>query len=575
LGPAFLTLADATAAMQRGFDSWNDNPASFIDMQIVGQVANPGLRGFDFKNELTFRTATTFNAIASSPSTSLIQDVTLAHGTDIDGDGDSDVSNAIATCSDVDADGDIEFPAGFYKAGTILDNDVQYNTKTSNGLRFTVLDSAVDNIGRSVDLECIAVHEVGHSHGLAHVMNNNKSAASGRGGTMFPFIDTGDPQAELDQRVPDSDDLAWSAYTYPEGSAASGPAALQAGDVDFDDAYGLIKGSVTHGVLNQPIAGASVGAYDWNTGELVSTGYSGTTQVAFNPVNGALGVVSPAYNILDGNYVIPVPKGSYAVGVEALDGSPVGAANVSISAQLGQIFGQLNFNEEFWNLNNEGAIEVRAGEAMNVHVNEGETQTGIDIVTNRQIGISNFGNRNFIGFTLSPAGRYYAVQIPASQIAAIAPGEDIYIHAGAFDTAIVDASVVPAFAEATLTTGTVSGATATLDFANPLARVTGFIGADNDFAPLYFHEPHELGKRVKREIDSGDIENLFLVLRVPLTTPFPGVSLTPPLIGLDGGVPVNDVPIFGFSFLSDDGGATFTRVTNFNFRFSLLVSETD
>ena len=33
---------------------------------------------------------------------------------------------------------DIEFPAGFYKAGTILDNDVQFNTKVSNGFRFTV-----------------------------------------------------------------------------------------------------------------------------------------------------------------------------------------------------------------------------------------------------------------------------------------------------------------------------------------------------------------------------------------------------------------------------------------------------
>ena len=30
----------------------------------------------------------------------------------------------------------IEFPAGFYKAGTILDNDVQFNVKATNGLRF-------------------------------------------------------------------------------------------------------------------------------------------------------------------------------------------------------------------------------------------------------------------------------------------------------------------------------------------------------------------------------------------------------------------------------------------------------
>jgi len=35
----------------------------------------------------------------------------------------------------------------------------------------------------------------------------------------------------------------------------------------------------------------------------------------------------------------------------------------------------------------------------------------------------------------------------------------------------------------------------------------------------------------------------------------------------------NDVPIFGLSYISDDSGATFTQVTNFNFRFSLGVSE--
>ena len=36
---------------------------------------------------------------------------------------------------------------------------------------------------------------------------------------------------------------------------------------------------------------------------------------------------------------------------------------------------------------------------------------------------------------------------------------------------------------------------------------------------------------------------------------------------------VNDVPIFGLSYVSDDGGATFTQVTNFNFMFSLTLGE--
>jgi len=574
LGAPVLTLAQAQAALQTSFDAWNQIPTSFIDMRITGTTANPGLAGFDFVNELTFRTAAGFTAIASSPSTSLIADSTFAPGDDIDGDGDPDVASGITVCTDVDGDGDIEFPAGFYKAGTILDNDVQFNTKTTNGFRFTTGDAALDTITRSVDLNTTATHEFGHSHGLSHAMNNQVSGTNGDGDTMFPFIDTGDPQAELNQRTLNSDDIAWSSFFYPEGSARSGPAALQRGDKAFDKNYALIKGELRHGVLNQPIAGGSVFAVDFLSGKFVAEGYSGTTQLSFDPATGGLFLVNdPAFHIPNGNYVIPVPTGLYAVGVEPVDGNPVAAANISLTCQIGSIFGQQNFNEEFYNRSREDAREARLGEKFPVLAVPGlNISSGINIVTSDSININNFGNRNFVGFTALVPGRLYAVQVPASQIAAVNPGGGLLIQGVAFDTIVSNASVVPVFAKAVLTTGTVNGTTATIDLAHPLAQKNGFVGQDNDLAPFYFNFPGALGAIVQKGIVRGTIQNLFIVLQVPTTTPFPGVSGLPPLIGLDGGVPVNDAPILGFSFSSIDGGATWTQVPNFNFRFSLVTS---
>jgi hypothetical protein len=575
LGAPFLTVADATTALQASLDSWNTIPTSYIDMRIVGTRSNPGLRGFDMVNEVTFNTAAGFTAIASSPSVSFITDVDLVDGDDIDGDGDSDVSGAIASAADVDADGDIEFPAGSYKAGTILDNDVQFNAKASNGFRFTVLDAEADTNTRSVDLRCVAVHEFGHSFGLSHVLNNQKSATDGTAATMFPFIDTGDPASELAGRTLDDDDIAFASYFYPEGTASSGPARVQPGDIPFKFRYGIVEGSVTHGVLGQPLAGASVYAVDLIGRSVTASAFSGTTQLSYNPVTGGLfflPLVTDA--IVDGKFKMPLPLGLYSLGVQAVDGAPVPVTSISFTTQIGNFFGQHNFNDEYYNFL-EADVERYPGFGKPILVLPGLTRSGVNFVTNRTININNFGTRDFVGFTAAPAGRYYAVRVPASQFVAANPDGKVVVHGALFDTTVADASVAPRFAEALLTKGTLNadGSVATLDFVKPLARATGFLGRDNDFAPFFFVNPSLLGKKIRQGIDQGTITDLFLVLRLPTTTPFPGVSALPPFIGLDGGVATNDVPILGYSYVSDDAGATFTRNTQFNFRFSLVLSE--
>ncbi len=571
LGAPVLTLAAATTALQQSFDPWNNIKTSYINMKITGTVANPGLAGFDMVNELSFRTDAAFAAIAVSPSVTLIQDTTLVNGDDIDGDGDSDVSSAISVCGDADGDGDFELPAGFYKAGTILDNDVQFNVKVSNGFKFTVNDADADAVTRAVDIKGVATHEFGHSHGLSHVLNNVIGRTDGTGATMFPFIDTGDPVAELSQRSLDNDDIAWSSYFYPEGTAASGPAALQAGDQSFSSRFGLIKGSVTHGVFDEPVAGASVSATGFLDGELFTTGFSGTSQLSLDPATGDLFLVDPSFNILNGNYVLPVRTGLFNVGIEAVDGQPVTAGAISFNALIGDIFGQLNFEEEYWTPG-DSASEVRPGLAVPVPALAGLNFNNVNFITNEQLAIANFGARDFIGFTAAPAGRYYAVRIPAADVTSLDPGNDLVMQAATFNTILADASVAPIYAEAMLTTGTVSGATATINLAHPLVRETRFFAQDNDNSPLYFPLPEVVNAAARFGIQHGSIQNLFLVLRVPTTAPFPGPSAAPPLIGLDGGVPANDAPIFGYSYVSDDGGATFTQNTQFNFMFSLLFS---
>ena len=571
LGPAFLTVAQASTEIQASLDKWNNIPTSFIDMQVTGTTANPGLVGFDMINEVSFRTAAGFAAIASSPSTNLLQDMNLVDGMHLDGDADSDVSSAITTAQDVDNDGDIEFPAGFYKAGTILDNDVQFNTKVSNGLRFTVDPAQIDTVTRSVDLSCVATHEFGHSFGLSHVLDNQISGTNGDGSTMFPFIDTGDPDAERGQAQISDDDIAFASFFYPEGSATSGPGALQAGDVPFASEYGLITGELRHGVLNQPIAGGQLFAVDRATNSRVVSAFSGTANLSLNPANGGLFFLpTVADAIPNGNYVIPVKQGNYSVGVEAVDGQPAAAGNISFTCQIGNFFGQQNFIEEFWNNNSEGAIEREPGDAKNVHVNPGFINGGNNITTNNVFNISGFGTRNAIGFVNPPAGGFiYATQFPASQISALNGGNPTLLQAGLFDTNVVDASVPVIFANAWLAKGVINpDTTATIDLVTPLASSPLFVGQDGDFAPFYFKNPHDLSEVVRLGIADGSIQNLFLVIQIPSPAPFAGVSNQPPLLGLS-----TQAPILGRSFLSTNGGLTFTRRNDLNFRISLIASQ--
>lgn len=562
-GEDFLSLEEAAAGFRDAFDAWNEIPTSFIDMQLDATTSNPDPPGFDMINEVTFRTFPGAGFIASSPSVTLSADSFLPAGADLDLDGDADVAGGIATCGDVDGDGDFELPEGFYRAGTILDNDVSFNADL---IRFTVDPAAVDINFLSSDLVGVAVHEFGHSHGLAHTLINQLSPEDGTGATMYPFSDLSDPDNELAERTLETDDIGYSSLLYPEGTAASGPAALGPGDVAFDEVFGILEGEVRHGVRGEPVAGASVSAVDQRTGEVVSAVFSGTTRFLLDLATGQLLIFNADINIVDGRYRLPVPMGEYRVAVEAIDGLPVGAGSVSFEAVTGSVLGQLDFPEELYDGELEGAVEERPGHGQVLPVQPGQVVGGIDLVTNRSAEVAGFDSP-FPLISLFGRGLYLAAEIPAERIQAADTGEDLLIHSANFFTHVADASVVPRFDDALVTTGVVADdGTAALDLASPLAKAATLTGQEADFAPLYFEDPFALGARVRQALARQGLERLFVVLRVP-EGPFPGASGLPPALFAT----LSNRPD-GRLFLSVDG-ATFLPIHGFEMVFSLSVSD--
>jgi hypothetical protein len=132
---------------------------------------------------------------------------------------------------------------------------------------------------------------------------------------MFPGLDIDDLASEQRQRELHADDIAWSSFIYPEGTALTGPAALQRGDRPFAFEYGFIKGQITTAGVG--VLGASVKATTADSRETMVEAFSGTALLFRNNVTGAIVPGPGTTSVVNGNYSIPVPRGLYDVSIEA------------------------------------------------------------------------------------------------------------------------------------------------------------------------------------------------------------------------------------------------------------------
>lgn len=586
LGADFLTVAEAVDTLQAAADVWNDIDTSYVELQVTGTVLNDVPGGFDLDNEITFQfdprlpplprvsLAVDFGAIAYQQQTVLIEDFDFPDGLDLDGDGDADVSDTIETCTDLDGDGDREFPAKVYSAGSILEVDIVFaagfNTLPDgpDGFRFTTTAAEIDDNPQSVDLYAIALEHFGLAHGVAHNAINQRNRFDGRESAMFPTTDTSDVRSQLAERVLDVDSKAISSWLYPEGSAATGRAALQPGDRAFDSVYGIISGNIHSSELDLPLAGANVFATDARTGRVVSTTINGTTVWTAPPAGFGSVFIEPEYHLVDGHYELIVPAGVYTVGIEPVDDEPVLHNSVNLNTILSWTLDIDNFHEEYYNGRWESANERWPGLRVPVRVAAGEVRTGIDFITNRTVTVANFGSLDALGSPSDEPGAYYAVRIPTDAYLAAdeAAGPGAVLHGGEFMTGVAQTSNVPMFAEAIFTTGTVhADGSATINLDKTLAKKSRFVAQDFDFSPFYISSPLATARKVRRDLARGKIDDLFLVLRLPLDGELP-------LIGLDGGSDENDVPIFGDSFISTDG-QTFEPSSEYNFLFRLVFGQ--
>jgi len=345
---------------------------------------------------------------------------------------------------------------------------------------------------------------------------------------------------------------------------------LQAGDVAFDSEYAVLSGSVSR-ADGSSIAGASVFAVSgWGDQAETTVEANSGEVLVFSLADGSLVLAPEELGVVDGDFEIPLLRGNYRIGLQALDGSPFEGNRVSTTANVGFLYGSQNFPEEFLGtLSQEVAVEQEPGRGRFVPALLNRPLDNLDFIVNEDSALVDFESINFIGTgrVIGQSDVIYATRFSnADVLARLEAGETLTTALA--QTNVLDASVVPMFKRFALVTGSIrEDGTADINTNFAYRADFNFIGQDNDDTPLFFQGAQGLSGRLINELRNRPNEDLFLIVEADNNAPT-GASGLPPLIGVD-----TDGP-FGNSYLSLNG-SDFEPVVDLNFALQLRFSGTE
>jgi hypothetical protein len=260
-------------------------------------------------------------------------------------------------------------------------------------------------------------------------------------------------------------------------------------------------------------------------------------------------------SVISDQYVLPVPRGTYTLAMQALDGDPAATGNISITAQLGGINGQHVYPEEFRSAGPlEGSLETNPGQSVPVNAQK-KNQPNINVVTNTDVTLRNAGAITNIGsgLAIGVTDVVYAERFSNAAVLALL-NSGATMTTATFRTGVFDASVVSVWEEAGVYLGRLNGdGTATL--VSPLYTKADFIGQDGDSTPLFLADPVDVSASARAALQADPTLDVFAVLEAK--NDFPRADdPRPPLLGLQATAVGAST---GQSFLSVGGGPLAVR----------------